>query len=377
MTRKRIIALVLALILIVSAAALVGCGNNQTGGGTGTGTGGAGGTGGGGAADNRTFELVITFLAPSESAAGQALQRHTEEMVERSEGRLSVTHHWGPSLMETADLLAGVTGGIADIAMFPATTFADFLPLNFNILCLPFLGIPNSSAASDIYYQLVAEFPEIEQEFTNIGLMPLGLHYTGRMDLYLVNEVDFRTPEDLRGRRILVTSPFDAAFLADSGAAPVTTTMVDIYPQLSGGIAEGIVNHSSLIFVTAADIVETIALFGEPGAGAGMGKHVMQMVINPRTYNNLPEDLQSLVRDTFYQFGRFLTEDETRAHSAHMGIMEGNGANIIVLNDAEIAEFIKVAEDMHAVNIAAAAGKGATNAQAIYDRARELAAQHR
>jgi len=261
--------------------------------------------------------------------------------------------------------------------MLPTHAFADFFPINYNIFSLPFAGIPNTGAAFDIYRQMAEEFPEILQEFTNAGLVPLGPYYSGRLDLYLTEDFEVRTPSNISGRRILVTGPYEAAILAASGAAPVITTMVDIFPQLSGGIAEGIITHSALVFSAGAhEITDSVVLFGERGAGPGIGKALFQFVMNPRTFNNLPEDLQALVRETFDKFSYELTSDEQRSHSHNIGVIEGLGANIIVLSDAEIAEFVRIAGDMHADNIAIAAARG-INAQAIYDRLIELAAQHR
>jgi TRAP-type C4-dicarboxylate transport system substrate-binding protein len=243
-------------------------------------------------------------------------------------------------------------------------------------MALPFLGVPNTAAAFDIYNQMVTEFPEIREEFINAGLIPLAPFYAGRLDLYMSVEANVRTPSDLSGRRVLVTGPYEAAVLGAAGAAPVLTTMADIYQSLSGGIAEGIINHSSLIFAAGSqELIETVVLFGEPGASPGMGKYIFQFVMNPRTFNNLPADLQVLVQETLWELGRELTAVEEQNHQGHMGFYRGRGVDIIVLTEAEIAAFAQTVATIHTDNVAIAARR-VPNAQAIFDRLLELARQH-
>lgn len=328
-------------------------------------------------ADDTVYDLIVSVVYPSESAAGAMLQQYCDQIEERSGGRVQCTIHFSGSLLGTIDSMSGVVNGIADVAFVPSAVVADYWPINYKVLSLPFIGYPNTAAANTIYDQLCLEFPEIEEEIRAQGVMTVGTYMAGRMDLYLAKDANISMPEDLKGLKISIASPYCTGILTSVGAAPVGGTSADLYTSISSGVTEGAINHTSFMMSTGAfELTKTVVLFGERGAGPGLLKDVSKFVMNTGKYNSLPEDLQKIVFEAFDGYGRELSGEEVNFQMQHVGIMESMGANVITLSDDAMAAFKEIAEPICEESIAALESQG-IKAQAIYDRAVELAAASR
>lgn len=374
MNTKKITSILLSLILILTCLTLAGCGGSNSG----TNSPPAANPSGSGsgpaapaapATDNNNYNLIVSVTFPSESLPGKTVQENCDMMTEKSGGRLTFDIHFSSSLLTPMDALNGVVNKIADVAYQPSSVIADYLPINYRILSLPFMGYPSDIRMLDIYDQLCSDFPEIKGEIESLGVIAAGTTFSSRFDFYFSKNVNVRTPGDIKGKKLASTTPIISILLNDMGVAPVSITSMDAYTSIDSGVTEGIVIHPNFLESTrVTELIETAVLLGD----TGLLKEIAMYIMNKEVYDGLPQDLQAIVAEGFDKLARDQYMNDLNQVDMVFGKLDSQGAQIITLSAEETEAFAVLADSMKAGVIADLEKQG-IKAQEIYDRARELA----
>lgn len=346
---KKLLAMILALTLCFS---LVACGGNGD--------------------SDKTYKLTISTPQPAESAAGKVLQAACDEMTEKSEGRLEFEIFFSGQLVPVFKSLESVQNGTVDIAFFPTSTHADYLPINGNLLILPFIGYPGDDSIDQVYADLCEQFPEIVSEITDKGVTPLSTFFFGREDLYFTNDKSVQTTADFAGLKVAISNAPVGSIVDDLGGAPVTTTQGDIYTNLSGGVTESVIHHTSFLLAGGCvELVKSATMFGSTGLVREMGMYV----IKTDTLEDMPEDLQTILKEGIAGVGKGTVAADNNIYNMVMGKLKEAGCKFTELTDEQVEPFMKAAEKVQADVISQISGT-VPNAQAIFDKAQELSAQN-
>lgn len=319
----------------------------------------------------KTYTFGISTPQPAESAAGKVLQAACDEMTEKSNGQLQFDIYFSGQLVPVFNSLESVQNGTVDIAFFPTSTHADYLPINGNLLILPFIGYPGDDTIDEVYAQLCEEFPEIVSEVTDKGVTPLSTFFFGREDLYFTNGKSVETTADFAGLKVAISNAPVGSIVDDFGGAPVTTTQGDIYTNLSGGVTESVIHHTSFLLAGGCvELVKSATMFGSTGLVREMGMYVM----NTETLNELPADLQTIVKEGFAGVGKGTVAADNNIYNVVMGQLKDAGCQFTELTDEQVEPFMEAAKEVQSEVIAQISDK-VPNAQAILDKAQELSAQ--
>ncbi|MGN0969049.1 MAG: TRAP transporter substrate-binding protein [Oscillospiraceae bacterium] len=320
----------------------------------------------------KTYTLGISTPQPAESAGGKVLQAACDEMTEKSNGRLKFDIYFSGQLVPVFNSLESVQNGTVDIAFFPTSTHADYLPINGNLLILPFIGYPGDDTIDDVYTQLCEEFPEIVSEVTDKGVTPLSTFFFGREDLYFTNGKSVETTSDFAGLKVAISNAPVGSIVNDFGGAPVTTTQGDIYTNLSGGVTESVIHHTSFLLAGGCvDLIKSATMFGSTGLVREMGMYV----INTQVLDGIPSDLQDILKEGFAGVGKGTVAADNNIYNMVMGKLKEAGCEFTELTDEQVEPFMEAAKEVQSEAIARVAATG-VDAQAIFDRAQELSAQH-
>lgn len=371
---KKLIALLLALALCVSLAACGSSGSKEPANSDSSNTPAADtGSSEKPAVENtgKTYHFGISTPQPAESAAGKVLQAACDEMTEKSNGQLEFDIYFSGQLVPVFNSLESVQNGTVDIAFFPTSTHADYLPINGNLLILPFIGYPGDDSIDEVYAQLCEEFPEIVSEVTDKGVTPLTTFFFGREDMYFTSTKSVTSTADFAGLKVAIANAPVGSIVNDFGGAPVTTTQGDIYTNLSGGVTDSVIHHTS--FLMAGGCVELIkgaTMFGSTGLVREMGMYVM----NTDTLNKLPDDLKAILTEGFAGVGKGTVAADNNIYNVVMGKLKDAGCQFTELTDEQVKPFMEAAKEVQSDVIAQVSGS-VPNAQAIFDKAQELSAQ--
>lgn len=319
----------------------------------------------------KTYTLSISTPQPAESGAGKVLQAACDEMTEKSNGQLKFDIYFSSQLVPVFNSLESVQNGTVDIAFFPTSTHADYLPINGNLLILPFIGYPGDDSIDNVYAQLCEEFPEIVAEVTDKGVTPLSTFFFGREDLYFTNNKSVSNTSDFAGLKVAISNAPVGSIVNDFGGAPVTTTQGDIYTNLSGGVTESVIHHTSFLLAGGCvELIKSATMFGSTGLVREMGMYV----IKTDTLEGMPTDLQNILKEGIAGVGKGTVAADNNIYNMVQGKLRDAGCQFTELTDEQVVPFMEAAKEVQAEVISQVSGS-VPNAQAIFDRAQEISAQ--
>jgi TRAP-type transport system periplasmic protein len=311
------------------------------------------------------YELkVSSFLPPVHQHQSVIFADWTKELAERSGGRLQLKHfpaqQMGP-MQRQYDL---ARQGVADIAFVLHGGTPGRFPLT-EIAHLPFL-MPSGEVAAQVLMDLLPTHLAKEHEGTKV--LYLFSHAPGSIH---TRAKPVERLADLAGLRIRHPSTVVADMLTAFGATPVGVPPNDIAEAMSKGTIDGLVMPYDGVFGfrLGNEVAYTTELLGYVATFA--------VVMNPRSYEKLPPDLQKLIDETT---GKETARRVGRAWDAIEGpgkkYMVESGDKIIPLSPERRAEFERAAAPATEKRIGELEQRGLP-AREVYERMKALVAQYR
>ena len=315
---------------------------------------------------DETYNIVVSTNQASMSQTCIAMKEACDRIMEESEGRIVIDFYDSANLLSVTDAFKGVQDGIADIAFVPANMTFDYFKLNGRLLVAPFIGYKSEQQAYDIYQIIREEFPIVDEECEQFGIVNLGAYFNGAVDLYAHDRnFSITTVDDLKGLKIGVSDAYLLQFMNQVGAAATFVTNADMYTSLDNNVVSGILQHPGVLLITGcADTVHKVIKFGNQG----LLRSTSMILMNKNTYDRLPEDLQEIVKRNFDQFTQ---EGQTIQGLEIAGFMNSIDADVIELSYDEVAAFAEAGQNIVNDIIADLESNGIAG-QAIYDRIQEL-----
>ena len=205
-----------------------------------------------------------------------------------SEHRIRWTESYGGSLYKYSHTLEAVEVGLTDIGWVGTLWELSKMPLQNVTYYTPFVTDDHFLIA-DLMNELHEQVPELTESWSAQNAKYLG---GSVVDTYhLMTNFEVNSIEDLNGRKILAPGP-SAAWLDGTGAVPVDGALSTYYTQLSTGVADGVL--TILTGATPYRIEEVAPYVTLVGIG---GQLTGGMGINLDTWNDLPEDVQTVLTD--------------------------------------------------------------------------------
>ena len=318
---KKIIAFSLTIVLLLS---LVACGSDPGGTNNGTPT----------VNDGQVYHMRLNHGGSEVTLIHQAMEYFAAAAYELSDGQLVIEIFPNAALgPESTTIEAVQTGDI------------EFTPVNTGAL-VSFVREFGIWAAPFVFPDLETAYAVLDGEF---GQRLAGyLEDQGFIGLAYVNSTDFRQTtssspirslDDLQGMRIRVLdNPIQIAIWESIGTAPTPIPFAELYTALQQGTVDGMENPLEMIVAMR---------FYEVQPYIAITNHVFQtgqLLMSARVFNELPTDLQDVVRvaatrSVEYQRMRAAAaEEEIFAH------LEAAGIEITHFSDAEMELFRARAE---------------------------------
>jgi TRAP-type C4-dicarboxylate transport system substrate-binding protein len=313
----------------------------------------------------KPMELIFSSSLPPQSPAAKLLVKWMETIEQKSGERVKFVPYWGTSLLPAAEALKGVMTGVADVAPVSAGT-QDYLPLSYNITYLPFMGYPSMKACMRIYGQLYSKFPAIRDEFAGVKrlasrAMPPAQIHTAKKAV--------RVPSDLKGMKIAIFGGGRLSQCIKSiGASPVEIPLPELNIAVSSGLAEGLIDHFPTVNVFG--IMPSLPYHTVVSEG-GMSMLLWSLVMNPKTFDKLPPDVQKIVEETSAWWAEESTISDIKEIERAMNKAKELNHTVTYLTDQEFKVWIDSAAETHQKWIADMQSKGKP-AKAIYEEALRL-----
>ena len=255
------------------------------------------------------YTLRFGHLANEQNIWHQAAEKFKEEVEANSDGRIEVRLYPSEQLGNEMDVINSIQLGTADMTI-TGESLQNWAP-KAAMMAVPYAFRDSEHLHAAVNGEIGTEIEEQITERTN--LVPLAWFERGPREL--TSNRPIRTPEDLNDVRLRVPHvPLFVDTWQAMGARPTPMAFSEVFTALQQNTLEGQENPLSLI---------ESASFNEVQDYVNMTGHVrswIYVVIGRNQLENMPEDLQQVVRDAAatmqaYESELFV-EDQTRLEQA-------------------------------------------------------------
>jgi TRAP-type C4-dicarboxylate transport system substrate-binding protein len=266
----------------------------------------------------KTYVLKFATLAPSGTTWMNLLQEWADEVEQESNGRLVFKIYPGGVQGDEPDVLKKIRFGQLHGGAFTGYGIGHiYSPAR--VLELPFLF----KNIEEIDYVRNRFMPEIAQGYRDNGYEMLGWMEVGF--IYFFSRVPINSLDDLKERRIWnwQGDPIGTAFFDASGLSPVPLSIIDVYTSLSTGLIDT-VYAPPLGAIALQWFTKTKYITNVPMAN-GIGS----LVVSRRFFQDLPQDLQKLLKRTGKETGEKLVAATRTDNVNALEILKERGMTMV------------------------------------------------
>ncbi|HEX2966068.1 MAG TPA: TRAP transporter substrate-binding protein [Syntrophorhabdaceae bacterium] len=224
------------------------------------------------------------FLSLDHTSYINGWRPFAQELERRSKGRVKVTFYPSETLGKAKDHYDMTVNGIADLGM----SVLGFNPGRFPLaeaLELP-IAWPSCRIAARVCWDIYEKY--LKKEFSDVKLIALA---TTDPNQIMTSKKAVRTLADLSGVRLKTGSPRQVDMVRAWGGSPINIPITDTYEALQRGMLDGIFTGYSGL--TDFKLHEQLSHYTTIGVGVSVATGLM----NLKTWNSLPPDIQKIITD--------------------------------------------------------------------------------
>ena len=274
------------------------------------------------------FNLTMASPYPDALFHVQNIRMFIEDVETSSDGRIAITLHVAQSLFNHAESMQALRSGQVDLAELQLTQFGNQEEL-YNFESLPYLA--DSFDEAMILWDVAK--PYITERLAQDRIMPLYTVPWPPQAFYANHEL--KTVDDMVGLKLRVYNPMGARTAELLGAESVLVGGGEVPQAFSTGMIDSMITSSA--FGASASAWDYVDVFNDVRSWFGYD----QIVMNIRSFQNLPEDLQQVIMgaaERAEERGFQMSQD---ANEEQMKVLEENGMTLADGNP----EFIKEAAE--------------------------------
>lgn len=268
----------------------------------------------------KTYTLKFATLIPTGTSWTNTFDDWIKEVETKSNGRLKFKMYAGGVMGDEPDVLRKIRKGQLHGGLFSGYGIGRIYSPS-RILELPFL-FKNTDESDYVRNQLMSE---IEIGFRDSGFELLGWPEVGSIHFFSKHKI--QSIDDIRKSRIWLWQgdPLGEALFAAADIKPVPLSIIDVYPQLSA-------KHGSIDTVYMSTF-GAIAL--QWYAKVNYATHISvtnaigAIVISNKFFNQLPKDLQELLKTTGKKAGTTIREQTRTENIKSKQLLIDNGVKFL------------------------------------------------
>ena len=264
-----------------------------------------------------------TWHPPVSREVKTVWQPMLDELVKRSNGRITYTLYAGGALGKGPEHFDIVKNGLSDMGYFTATWTPGRFPVS-DVLSLA-TKTEGKDVSTDIGNDMLAASKAMQEEFKEVKVLELN----GCISAYLWTKKPVKTLEDCKGLKLRSPGGHQTNYIKALGAEPVFMPLGDVYLALETGTIDGLVTCPPLVLAFKLNEVAkygTIATFGCVTEG---------VVMNKKSWEKTPPDLQKIIEEVV---GNPFKTTGGLNHQVYKGMMDDIAAKGVTLYELPQAE---------------------------------------
>lgn len=282
----------------------------------------------------QTYELKFATLAPEGTTWMNLIREWAIQVKKESNGRLVFKIYAGGVQGDEPDVIKKIRFGQLHGGAFTGYGIGRIYSPT-RVLELPFLF----EDIDEIDYVRNKFMPQIEQGYRDNGYELLGWMEVGF--IYFFSKEPIRSVDDLKERRIWhwQGDTLGEAFFAASGLSPVPLSIIDVYTSLSTGLIDTVYTPP-LGAIALQWFTKTSYITNVPMAN-GIGS----LVVSRKFFQDLPQDLQKLLKRTGQDIGERLITATRNENEQSMDVLREMGMQLVTdTEDLESAEVMEISK---------------------------------
>lgn len=264
-----------------------------------------------------------TYLSPKHHLVKRVYNRWAEEVEKRTGGRVKVTMYTAGSLGKALDHYDMAAKGIADVVSTLHAFTPGRHPLN-TVVELAFYSdhIKGTRAVNEIFWK------DLAQEFTDVKPM-----FVWNPPQDFGSNKPIRTLEDLSGLKIRTTGATAVKMIEALGATAVSFPITQVYTSMERGVIDG---FNLIIASWPGYKLNEVTKYG---LKVGMTSPTNLTLMNPKTWNSLPADVQKIIEGVNADAVEWVIESYTIESKTTADLLAKAGIKVYKLPPAEVARW--------------------------------------
>lgn len=266
---------------------------------------------------------LSTWGSPKHPQVTQFVPKFVELVEERSEGRIRFRTFEGGEMVKQQSVPTAVPRGTVDISLTTLDNWSGRIP-EVSVLAGP-LWTWSMETSRDNLLPGKPVFDYFDERLRANGAFMIAMFDIGPPVLSTRFKVE--KPGDLQGRTMRVYSKGAGQVMQTLGAAPATIGVGEVYSALQRGTVDGAMGGLGGA-VGLKHFEVTDYMFDQAGA---LGTLVHAYVMNVRTFEKLPEDLQKVVMESAAEARNHAQQYMIDSFDELLGQVEDHGNTVIRL----------------------------------------------
>ena len=281
----------------------------------------------------RAAESIRLIAVDSDSSSSLWVRVFLEHFIPEIDRRLAATDNyvidWNPAfggtLAKPRGVLTTLQYDLADIGIVTTPYHPDKLPFYSLPYITPFVS-NDIGLISRTMTDLTNKYPQVKSAWRDYNLFYLTS--AGSIDTYNIVLTDpVQSIADLQGTKVGGVG-LALLFLQGSGAVGVSSALPDWYNNMATGLMSGAVVWPEA--AAAYRLYEVAPYMLDIQFGGAASKAI---VVNRRTWNRLPEEVQIVIQDVANDYRDELARETDRISSSALEIFVEQGGVIIPVSE--------------------------------------------
>ena len=184
-------------------------------------------------------EMTLSFSFSSNEELSIVYTNPCKMITERTGGKVQFDNYFSGSLAPAADALDACGTGLADMADIRLTNTPDRSRYSQQVTGYPFLGFTSFCMAADVMREFIPNNEYCMAEFEAANIFPLFFTGVWGTAVVMKDDEEILSPEDLAGKKMMVSSPTEAMFLTNAGGTPVPQPPTEMFQNFQSGLVDG------------------------------------------------------------------------------------------------------------------------------------------
>ena len=320
--------------------------------------------------------VYANSLAKSHVQFGVVADEWIEQIQKATDNRVKIRHVPGGALLKLENMVEGLRAGVADIGVTNVAGSAGQLPITATMAGTADVTLGNrldTVGLGLVFTQLLQEFPQITDEFKDIGLMPLV--WIPTFTFGVISREPITNLSGFQGKKIRSFGPNLPRILSAAGATPLSVAVGEVYTSLQTGVLDAAMTDpgnmvTSRWYEQAKHVIHT-----GPGVGAqtlGIG---VAYIINLKSWEKISEADRAAIRRVSRDVALAAGKRMQKTGEDALKELKEKGVTLHSLSAADTAELARRTGDFAAVAEACMNEMGRPGT-AIMNRYRALVADY-